>query len=237
MAYVNGDPVNNIDIDGLYASNTFDGKPLGDGSGRLPGAPEEEKYQGKPKATIVTAEANYASLRSFSAEVKATAKADATRQSQVPREQLIARGTVVWPPRQPDVLRENTRFKEGTQYTKFEKAAHLGNDIASFASIMAIKKALKISTFTKSTLALGQQMHREYKVAQIMKNIRIKEFRLPSGKRIDFIDLEKGIIYELKPNNPRAIRQGYIQLDKYLQELKTIPRFKNINWKTILETY
>jgi RHS repeat-associated protein len=63
MAYVNGDPVNNIDIDGLYASNTFDGKPLGDGGGRLPGAPEEEKYQGKPKATIVAAEANYASLR------------------------------------------------------------------------------------------------------------------------------------------------------------------------------
>jgi hypothetical protein len=48
MAYVNGDPVNNIDIDGLYASNTFDGKPLGDGGGRLPGAPEEEKP--KPKA-------------------------------------------------------------------------------------------------------------------------------------------------------------------------------------------
>jgi RHS repeat-associated protein len=48
MAYVNGDPVNNIDIDGLYASNTFDGKPLGDGGGRVPGAPEEEKP--KPKA-------------------------------------------------------------------------------------------------------------------------------------------------------------------------------------------
>jgi hypothetical protein len=48
MAYVNGDPVNNIDIDGLYASNTFNGKHLSDGSGRLPGAPEEEKP--KPKA-------------------------------------------------------------------------------------------------------------------------------------------------------------------------------------------
>jgi hypothetical protein len=48
MAFVNGDPVNNIDIDGLYASNTFDGKPLGDGGGRVPGAPEEEKP--KPKA-------------------------------------------------------------------------------------------------------------------------------------------------------------------------------------------
>jgi hypothetical protein len=63
MAFVNGDLVNNIDIDGLYASNSFDGKILGDGGGRLPGAPEEEKYQGKPKATIVAAEANYASLR------------------------------------------------------------------------------------------------------------------------------------------------------------------------------
>jgi RHS repeat-associated protein len=45
MAYVNGDPVNNIDIDGLYASNTFNGKHLsdGEGSGRVPGAPEQEK--------------------------------------------------------------------------------------------------------------------------------------------------------------------------------------------------
>ncbi|MDT3368956.1 MAG: hypothetical protein LIR40_09965 [Bacteroidota bacterium] len=45
-----------------------------------------------------------------------------------------------------------------------------------------------------------------------MDGVRIKEYMLPSRKRIDFIDLEKKIIYELKPNNPRAIKQGDKQL-------------------------
>jgi len=45
-------------------------------------------------------------------------------------------------------------------------------------------------------------MHKAYKAADLLDGIRIKEFQLPSGKRIDFIDLEKRIIYELKPNVP-----------------------------------
>lgn len=35
-----------------------------------------------------------------------------------------------------------------------------------------------------------------------------KEYGLPSGKRIDFIDIENKTIYELKPNNPVQIRKG-----------------------------
>ena len=64
-----------------------------------------------------------------------------------------------------------------------------------------------------------------------------KEFILPSGRRIDFLDVRNGIIYELKPNNPRAIRMGYEQLEKYMEELKTMPEFKGINWKTVLDKY
>ena len=70
-----------------------------------------------------------------------------------------------------------------------------------------------------------------------------KEFLLPSRRRIDFLDIKNGIIYELKPNNPRAIKQGEKQLRMYLEELQnptTIqrhPEFKGIQWRTILETY
>ena len=70
-----------------------------------------------------------------------------------------------------------------------------------------------------------------------------KEFRLLSGKRIDFLDVQNGIIYELKPFNPRAMQQGQRQLNMYLKELQSPamleanPRLKGINWKTVLETY
>lgn len=86
--------------------------------------------------------------------------------------------------------------------------------------------------FIRSDLKLGQQMHKMYHPGEIGK-----EFRLLSGKRIDFLDINKGIIYELKPNNPRAIQQGQRQLDMYLKELQSIPEYKGFNWKTVLDTY
>ncbi|MES2389477.1 MAG: hypothetical protein V4543_15850, partial [Bacteroidota bacterium] len=93
--------------------------------------------------------------------------------------------------------------------------------------------------YTKSNLQLGRQMHNSYKVG----SDGIKEFRLPSGKRIDLVDINNGIIYELKPFNPRAMQQGQKQLQIYLNELqspdtlKKHPELKGINWKTILDTY
>ena len=81
---------------------------------------------------------------------------------------------------------------------------------------------------------LGQQMHKAYKAGDVLDGVRIKEFRLPSRKRIDFIDLENKIIYELKPNNPRAIKQGYKQLEMYKQEVESI---YGKGFKTVLDTY
>lgn len=76
-------------------------------------------------------------------------------------------------------------------------------------------------------------MHKAYKVGAN----GVKEFRLPSGRRIDFLDIDNGIIYELKPNNPRAILQGQKQLQMYMKELQTMPRFQGVNWKMVLDTY
>ncbi|MDQ6755848.1 MAG: hypothetical protein M3004_02845 [Bacteroidota bacterium] len=89
------------------------------------------------------------------------------------------------------------------------------------------------ANYTKSTLKLGQEMHKVYKAAAE----GIKEFRLPSGKRIDFLDIKNGTIYELKPRNPRAMKLGQKQLLKYKSELETVPEFKGIKWKTVLDTY
>lgn len=94
----------------------------------------------------------------------------------------------------------------------------------------AAKNGIK---YTKSNLKLGQEMHKEYKLGEE----GIKEFRLPSGKRIDFLDLKNGKVFELKPYNPRSMKLGQTQLDTYIKELQTIPEFKGINWKGILQTY
>ena len=95
------------------------------------------------------------------------------------------------------------------------------------------------SEYTKSTLQQGRAMHSAYK-----EGIEgTKEFRLPSGKRIDFLDTKNGTVYELKPYNPRAINAGLNQLDNYYRELispTTInahPELNGISWKLYLETY
>ncbi len=58
-----------------------------------------------------------------------------------------------------------------------------------------------------------------------------------SGRRIDFLDIKNGKVYELKPNNPRAIRAGMKQLEQYIKELKEHPKLKHIEWEGVLEAY
>ncbi|WP_084703078.1 hypothetical protein [Anoxybacillus ayderensis] len=77
-------------------------------------------------------------------------------------------------------------------------------------------------------------MHKLYKADKVLKYVREKDYRLPSGKRIDFIDLEKKFIYELKPYNPRAIKQGRKQLKIYKREVEKI---FGKGWKTRLHVY
>jgi hypothetical protein len=81
---------------------------------------------------------------------------------------------------------------------------------AATTTKVGLKLAAKRGTqYTKSSLKLGQQMHKAYKAslhnpAQQM----FKEYVLPSERRMDFLDASKGIIYELKPFNPRAMKAG-----------------------------
>ncbi|MFC7526755.1 DUF6443 domain-containing protein [Parapedobacter sp. GCM10030251] len=133
----------------------------------------------------------------------------------------------------------------GTLEAGLETASYYtGGAIASklfskLGSYLTLRFAAKTSTqFTKSSLQLGQQMHKAYHAGKVGK-----EFRLLSGKRIDYLDVENGIIYELKPNNPRAILQGQKQLQMYLQELQSpamlqkYPQFKGVQWRIVLDTY
>lgn len=92
--------------------------------------------------------------------------------------------------------------------------------------------------FTKSSLALGREMHASYRLAEHAPELgRFKEFRLPSGRRIDFLDASSGTIFELKPFNPRGMSAGPKQLEMYRQELITMPEFKDIDWKMVMDYY
>ncbi|MBO5537756.1 MAG: hypothetical protein J5971_01720 [Prevotella sp.] len=52
--------------------------------------------------------------------------------------------------------------------------------------------------------------------------------------RPDFVNYKSRTIYELKPYNPRGIKSGIKQLNRYKLEYE---KFYNNNWKTVLEFY
>lgn len=88
--------------------------------------------------------------------------------------------------------------------------------------------------YTRSSLKLGQEKHKAYRADDVIPNVAIKEYKLPSGKRIDFIDFPQKTIFELKPNNPRGFASGSKQLEKYLLEVESN---YGQGWSTILELY
>ena len=81
---------------------------------------------------------------------------------------------------------------------------------------------------------IRREMHSLYKTDVADSVTKFKEFVLPIKKRIDFIDFYSKTIYELKPFNPRAIKQGQKQLSGYLKEISEI---YGEGWKTILGVY
>ena len=67
-----------------------------------------------------------------------------------------------------------------------------------------------------SPLARGKRAHAEEPV----RPGEVAEHPTPSGKRMDRYDPETGHIREIKPDNPRAIRQGEKQVQGYKQEME-----------------
>lgn len=69
-------------------------------------------------------------------------------------------------------------------------------------------------------------MHKEWNYGEGVK----KEKIIGPGARVDGIDYNKKIIYELKPNNSRAIKRGTKQLERYV-------KIMGDGWKSELITY
>jgi RHS repeat-associated protein len=86
---------------------------------------------------------------------------------------------------------------------------------------------------TAST-AFGKAMHKAYKAGIEDGVTKFKEFTGVKGVRPDFVDFETKTIYELKPNNNRAIKQGLEQLNKYKALFE---KQYGGAWKIVLEHY
>jgi hypothetical protein len=66
----------------------------------------------------------------------------------------------------------------------------------------------------------GRQAHINYRNA--LGGDYRHDLRLPSGQRPDAVDWTNRVVRELKPDNPRAIREGNRQLERYRQELESM---------------
>ncbi len=78
----------------------------------------------------------------------------------------------------------------------------------------------------------GRQAHNNYRDA-LGGDYRYDP-RLPSGRRPDAVDINNRVVRELKPDNPRAIREGNRQLERYRQELESL---YGGNWTSHLDLY
>jgi len=103
-----------------------------------------------------------------------------------------------------------------------------GNVVASTVTLQMAKNRASGET---EAAARGRQAHKDYDPGPGFK----KEVRLPSGKKADAVNFDTGVVKELKPDNPRAIRRGQRQVEGYAKELQKVHPGKK--WTGKVETY
>jgi Restriction endonuclease fold toxin 9 len=85
-----------------------------------------------------------------------------------------------------------------------------------------------------SAAGKGMSEHKNYKSLDANGIDKVKEYGKIPGIRPDYVDFNTNTIYELKPNNPRAIAKGNRQLNKYVKEFQNI---RGGTWKKVLDLY
>ena len=104
--------------------------------------------------------------------------------------------------------------------------------VESEEAVVAVTEGVQ---YTKSSLKIGQEMHKSYKLAEHAPEFgKFKEFTGIKGIRPDFVDFSTKTIYELKPFNTRGIQGGIKQLGKYQSLFEQ--NYGGV-WKTVLEHY
>jgi len=116
-------------------------------------------------------------------------------------------------------------FKYADEVRPIARYADNGNPVSTFNR----------TSFTKSSLQYGREIHKLYKSNMDAPLSGLyKEYRGIKGIRPDFVDFNTRTIYELKPYNPRAIRSGLKQLERYQNIFQDV---YGGQWNTILDVY
>ena len=117
-------------------------------------------------------------------------------------------------------------------------AATAGGAVWGGASGYAMSKAQTPTTTgrgtqnpkVKAAVQKGQAMHKQMDYGPGV----LKEKTIAPGCRVDGIDFNNRIIYELKPNNPQAIARGISQLNRYT---KAASQQYGGEWMGVLKLY
>ncbi len=116
-----------------------------------------------------------------------------------------------------------------------QEAKALGSEDAPAKFKTEPEEASPAKNGETSATKRGKEMHAKYKAEDELAGHGKKEVPLDNGKfRADYIDFDNNVIYELKPNNPRAIRAGKKQLANYK---KLAEKEFNRTFTTHLDTY
>ena len=111
----------------------------------------------------------------------------------------------------------------------------VGGLVGEALSESAVGRAFKKGATTVSSLERGRKVHSAYKTnLHNPVNGLYKEFTGVKGVRPDFVDFNTKTIYELKPNNPRQIREGQAQLNKYKSAFES--QYGG-TWSIVLDLY
>lgn len=105
----------------------------------------------------------------------------------------------------------------------------LGSDILSigFAIIVAIsfvysftnKKARQIRREIKKQ---REDAYKKYKRDEVDNQVTFKDYFLPSGNKVEYIDFNTKTIYILRPYAEKMDKKYKKQVQKYLKELRTV---------------
>ena len=112
-----------------------------------------------------------------------------------------------------EITRAVKAVENATEAVEIAKAVDFTEDAADI-----VKTLDRSSGFTKSTASAGRKIHQGYKATNNFPKVG-KEFREIRGIRPDYIDFRTRTIYELKPMNPRGVRSGIRQLQRYNKTL------------------
>ena len=93
------------------------------------------------------------------------------------------------------------------------------------------KKARQISNEIKQE---RESIHEEYKKEEADNKITFKDYVLPSGNKVEYIDFNLKTVYLLRPYAEDVEKKYKKQIQKYLDELEKV---YGGNWSCVIDTY